>query len=263
MKVLQNIALIPKIVRLYRNPFIYYLDKMKAFGVGKMLTVALRNGLRFKIHSGNSDINSLNEIFLSDSYEKIFSELRPDSTFIDMGANIGIVSVAAAARLTTGKVFAFEPNPEVLALLRENIALNKLEDRVAVYPLGVAGTTGVRTMYFEPMMWGGGRIIPDKRHDMRTQQFDVRCVGLGDALSLTGVPSIDFVKIDCEGAEGEILSGASRETFEKIGRVLVEYHEPHVSAAGIKAVLERNGFTVEPSGDFKAYYAERKAQVNK
>jgi FkbM family methyltransferase len=259
MNIRKKIRELPKVLSLYRNPLVYYLDKLQMLGNrSNLITLKLGRDLKLKIHAGNSDINSIDEIFLMDVYEKMLSNIELGSSVVDIGANIGVFTAAAASRLTTGKVFSFEPNPEIFGLLNENIVLNNFGNKVVTYPMAVTSKRENRSLYFESQMWGGAHVVGENPAKEQAEKFEVECIGLDDIFELTQLTSIDFLKIDVEGAEEEILKGATPDAFNRIRHILIEHHAPLVSPAEIKKILENNDFNVIESRDFEAYYATNK-----
>jgi FkbM family methyltransferase len=125
-------------------------------------------------------------------WNALMTEIRPGDRFADIGANIGVYTIAAARR--GALVTSFEPNPAVAALLRRNIAFNKVAARVNVREvalgasvgevhLAIAGTLGLMTRVDHV-----GSVVV--RAETLSQVFDL-------------------VKIDVEGYEFEVLGGAA------------------------------------------------------
>jgi FkbM family methyltransferase len=125
---------------------------------------------------------------------------------VDVGANFGYYTVlAAAAAGPGGVVHAFEPDPQALDLLRENIALNKLES-VHVHGACLGGEDAERDFYLmeEPAFSGlspTGRARPRGQIRTRVRTLDGLLAGYGDA-------PVTRMKIDVEGHEHEVLAGA-------------------------------------------------------
>jgi len=234
-----------KYLRLYRNPIHYFQAKLSN-DRNKTKIVCLRNGARFKLHMGNSDINSVNEVFGTDAYSHFFSKIKQGNTFVDIGANIGTVSVAAGLR--GAKVIAFEPNPYVTGLLRENLSLNRVS--AVVHEKGVAGRSGKRSFHFVPTMWGGGSL-----HREDGEAIEIDCVGINDFLD--GYGNIDFMKIDIEGGEQEILGSISDKNIRKVKNFFIEYHSPLVSGEFIARKLKKHGFKAGISREFCVTTGER------
>lgn len=256
MPIIDSIKRAPKIFGLYKNPLVYYRDKLSK-DRKKVYPIQLRNGLQFRIHSGNSDINTINEVFSTDGYRRVLDCITPTSVVVDIGANIGIFSIAAAQKAEGGKVYSFEPNKEVLPLLDENINLNKKRELIFVHPLAIATKKEPRELYFEPHNWGGASLLKDELSGKELITLQVQCITMADIFHLMPGGRIDILKIDCEGAELEILSGLDSAMCKKINILFVEYHEPRTSAEELENILRQLGFTVTHAKDMPALYARR------
>jgi FkbM family methyltransferase len=123
--------------------------------------------------------------------------LRPGELLGDIGANIGALSVAAAG-VSKARVVAMEPVPETYIGLRDNIALNRLEDRVQTLNLGAGENAG--TLNFSTDKGSADRIVTDGTGRL----VEVR--PLNDVFSET--PDVLF--LDVEGFEPAVVKGASR-----------------------------------------------------
>jgi len=223
---------------IFRNPFVYFWDKAVERSRFETMRVKLMNGLEFKIHTGNSDINTLTEVFATNGYAKFLSLITPGSTAVDVGANFGAVSVGMAQR--GARVTAFEPNPYIVGLIKENADLNNLD--VEVVEKGIASEPCFATMYFEPGAWGGGALIKDSLTSAKSVSFEVECVTL---------PEADYLKLDCEGMEYDILKSSP------LGykAIFVEYHEPRVEKIEIRTLLEKSGYFVTHYPEMNSYLA--------
>jgi FkbM family methyltransferase len=149
-----------------------------------------------------SDVGYLREI--ARAYEGFANLVRrnvsPGAIAIDVGANIGLTSIIMARRLS--RVLAFEPSPPNLDLLRRNLALNDL-DNVEVIAAAVSNRAGA--LAFHVAEFGPGSQVVSEGHFGRgAPTIEVRSVRLDSF----GFPRIDFIKIDVEGHEPEVLAGA-------------------------------------------------------
>lgn len=141
--------------------------------------------------------------------------LPPDGVFLDVGANVGIHTLAAARYLANGggAVLAFEPHPVNHRILLQNIEQNRLR-HVTAENLGLSDAPAVLTGAAETI---GGNWSLASRGDHR---FEVRLVRLDDYLRDHPLPRLDLMKIDVEGAEVRVLQGARR-TIERFRPTIV------------------------------------------
>lgn len=230
---------------IFRNPFHYFYAKLSR-NRSEVGIVHLRNGAVFKMHMGNSDVNSITEIFGTNAYSDFFSKIKKGDTFVDIGANIGIISVAAA--LHGASIVAFEPNPHLIELLKENLSLNAVTGEVREQ--GVGAQSGKRNLNFTPTMWGGASF-----YKTDGDAILIDCVGINDFLD--PLVSIDFMKIDIEGGEKEILDAVSTVNLGKIKNIFIEYHEPYASCDFVVNRLKEDGFAVTISDEFSAVVGKK------
>jgi FkbM family methyltransferase len=133
----------------------------------------------------------------------IADRIAPGSVFIDIGAHIGYYTVLAA-RLTgyAGLVIAFEPEPGNFELLLANVALNRLPN-VVCFPLAVSNVNGKKRLFLSEDNTGDHRLAPPAGSNR--PDLDVRVVRLDEFTALP--PTVDFVKIDVQGAEHLAIEG--------------------------------------------------------
>ena len=129
----------------------------------------------------------------------VFPKLKPGGVCLDIGANIGNHAVAFAPHFA--HVHAFEPNPNVCAVLQINA---KLRDNITVHNLGLSDSEALVDVIENPINTGGSGLGRSSALGGETVQFKV--VPL-DSLSLDLPAPISFVKIDVEGHEAPALSG--------------------------------------------------------
>lgn len=127
--------------------------------------------------------------------------------FYDIGANSGYYGIMAAyVGGTKTNTYSFEPLTEYSTLIEESITLNHLEDKIKVfkYALGSAESTGVIQIAgsgssLTPGFLGEKEVFPTREILIKT---------LDSVVSEENLPAPDFIKIDVEGFESEVLLGA-------------------------------------------------------
>jgi FkbM family methyltransferase len=131
-------------------------------------------------------------------------------TFVDVGANIG-TSTVAALREGFARGVAVEPAPENLALLRQNMALNDLADRVEILAIAASDAEGTVRLALSEENWGDHRVVAGDGDLGRSKVVEVRAAPL-DALVAAGQlrpEEIGLLWVDVQGHEGQVLAGAS------------------------------------------------------
>jgi FkbM family methyltransferase len=169
-----------------------------------------------------------------DLFALLRRQLRIGMVFFDVGANIGEVTIFAAKYVgPTGRVVAFEPNPDVAVSLERNVAINDFE-HVKVVRAGLLDKEATMPIY-TPLGRNGGMTTLYPRGDLFTLARTVSLITLDDFVAGQGISQLDGIKIDVEGAEIAVLQGAS-ETIQKYRPwIIVEVQQETAGAAGYRA----------------------------
>jgi len=128
-----------------------------------------------------------------DIQDKLLALSKDNEYFIDIGANVGIMTLAVALRNQNIKIVAYDPNREVLAYLEKSIRKNKLGDRVTTSNAAVSNKTGTTLMNFSTGPYSGH--ISDQG---------------------TTVPVVDFADVLKKYADNKTLFKMDIEGFEKL-----------------------------------------------
>ena len=141
---------------------------------------------------------------------KIFKDnVKDGDNVIDLGANIGYFTLILAKLVgPTGKVFAFEPDPRNLALLKKNVEYNNYKN-VIIVPKAVSDVNDKCTLYVGQKTFGQNRIYkPKKTKNQNFIPIDSETVRLDDFFKTNNLLNkISFIKMDIEGAEFLALNG--------------------------------------------------------
>lgn len=144
----------------------------------------------------------------------------PGDIVIDIGAHVGVVSCYLAKKWPGIKVYAFEPTPENFGRLERNIAVNGLEN-ITPWLGAVTGDGRDVTLYGSPSVNSGHYSAFAERG---TASFIARSLTLSVLISSRLIPRVALLKLDCEGAEYEILHSLGRE-MGRIEALAMEVHE--------------------------------------
>ncbi|MBS1816593.1 MAG: FkbM family methyltransferase [Acidobacteria bacterium] len=226
-------------LRHHEQPFWFLLGRiLMATGLSPLVTIQ-RHGFALRFYPSSISL----ELWLHagetrNDVEHLFrSYLRPGDTVVDVGANVGLYTLACAVAVgPTGRVYAIEPSPRVAGYLSGNVRLNRASQ---VEVLNVALGEHEATLHFS-----------DESQDDRNRITDagtghtVRVVRLDD-LPIAGA-EIALLKIDVEGYEKFVLDGATG-LLPRVQCVFIETWEEHFakygySCADVHARLRQAGF---------------------
>jgi FkbM family methyltransferase len=169
-----------------------------------------------------------------------------DDVFFDIGANVGMYSVYAAA--TTGcRTYGFEPEALNYAELNKNIFINKLHGRATGYNIAISDEMRVGELFlgafgysyshhdFNESTWKEDHAFGDKSTKM-SERLHQGCVSIpvDDLVGIHGLPQPNHIKVDVDGLEHRVVASL-RKTLQspKLKSVLIEIDFQHPSCAAI------------------------------
>lgn len=201
-----------RLIRLaYRNWWAVLLPKM---GVGVILEV--RNGTRYLVRPRSTDLAVVNEAVMLDPYLGAgHVSLQENAIVVDLGANIGDFTVQVAKRCPLGIVVAVEPIEEHVRMIGIQLLLNGLSN-VRCRRLAVGAKEGAVDVTAD----GSASAVATVQ---TTGTERVRMTSLQQLLCEEGIESVDILKMDCEGAEFDILVGAE-EVLPRVKQLCLEFH---------------------------------------
>lgn len=183
--------------------------------------LTLADGTQYAVRS-LMDAWIVKETNLDRDYEVHGAPIQDGWNVVDIGAGLGDFTVFAAQRTPHGRVFAFEPAPDSVALLKKNLGLNRVQN-VEVCPCAVSHVAG--TLHLDI---SGGVAVQYRTvgaAHAQTGKIEVRSLALADVLADLPGGVCDFLKMDCEGAEYDMLLNLHDATLRRIRRICLEYHE--------------------------------------
>ena len=222
--------------------------------------VVLRNGVALTAPAGQNLLGLIQEIFFQRAYTFGDWAIGPNDVVVDIGANVGVFTVFAALH-TRNRVIACEPFPQNVEFLRRNLEINRLS-HARVVPVAVSDHVGTANLFLSEKT--GGHLLFD--HNIKgplTRSIEVPTTTLPRLMDEQRLEQIDFLKLDCEGSEGMILTATPPAHLARIQRIVMEFHD-NVSQPdhrGLQQLLERAGFTTtlrwDGASPFGYLYASR------
>jgi FkbM family methyltransferase len=175
--------------------------------------------------------------------------LGPGDVLYDVGANIGVYSLIAAAIEPHANVVAFEPAYATFAELCENLQLNGVGERVLALPLVLGDRTRIGTLRYHDTAAGAAIHRLDATGGAYSQPVLVHAVD--DLIERFGLAAPTLVKLDVDGGETAVLAGARRTLARpELRSLIVEVEDEQTE--GVLATLQEAGFRVVSRIDERA-----------
>jgi FkbM family methyltransferase len=195
--------------------------------------------------------------------------LAAGSTFVDVGAHVGILSLAAARAVQpNGRILALEPASRTFESLRKTVLANDVQGTVEAMQLACGQRQEKRELYVGRILGHSSLRPPDKNAQVtQVESVEVRCLD-----DLVGPRhKVDLVKIDVEGFELDVLAGMRRVISDNHDiALIVEFAPSHLRAADVSvdewmmrfSELGFVGFAIdELSGECEAINMDEISQV--
>ena len=209
------------------------------------------NSLTKSLHFNFDDI-----LVGPDLYEQIFLlneycclpgfEIKTDDTVIDIGANVGLFSIFAACQCYNGVVYSFEPSKSNFEKFQKFISMNNVTNIQSFnYALFDHETT---MKLYKPddegsySLFENNAKIFDKGKGYVGNYEEVQTNTLSSIFKNYDIERCNYLKIDCEGCELTVLASIDDNIFNRIDRIVLEWH-PNVKIENIEKLLHSQGFT--------------------
>src|SRR5262245_53140792 len=239
-KVLRRLRYLPGAARKIRNwpSFIYHY----ALGLTPTKPYRFRNGAQLRIGRAIDHVPII-EIFLNQEYG-----LVPDNAVVlDLGANIGVFSIYATMTARNVQVYAYEPFHVFASLLRENVRLNSQSNAIRCFDAAVGAQSGNRSLSLGRSGFHFPTLLPRTSGELDEETITAQCTTLAQIIDDNQLAQVDLLKIDCEGAEFEILYATPASHLKKIRELRMEYHNMNGTADQLEKLehfLADHGFFV-------------------
>ena len=200
------LRLIPHFKGKFRLTRLLFSNKLKT---AKDITITGRNGLQYYLP--NLKENIAFEIFADGIYEKetsdlIVEKLCPNAVLLDVGANIGSITMPVCTARPDVKVICAEASVNVFTYLQKNIAFNKLKNCVLVNK-AISNADDEEVIFFNPDdLFGKGSMASSF---VGTSE-KIKTITIDTLLANLKITALDFIKIDIEGYEYFAFKGAEK-----------------------------------------------------
>jgi FkbM family methyltransferase len=190
--------------------------------------------------------------------EDIFrAEIGPDDIVVDVGANEGYFTVLAAQLAHRGRVIAVEPQARCIDALSQNLAANRIGN-CTILPVALGQSPGMGELHLMPEVnTGASSLVRPYRWAKHKQAVEI--IDASTLAARAGIEQFDFMKVDVEGYEPEVVGGLL--PMLRAGRVkklLLDYHpvllaeraiklediHEQIIACGLHGALNKDGYTL-------------------
>lgn len=152
--------------------------------------------------------------------------VRQNSIVVDVGANVGALTLLMAKIANAGKVIAIEPGPPICSRLKDNLELNpELQKVVNVFQVGVSDKVG-------ELLWKEDQNNRGNAGLLGSDGTPVKVETLDNIVKSTGIEKFDFIKIDVEGMEYEVIKGGMASIVKYRPVIYYETLEPFRNSRG-------------------------------
>lgn len=236
---------------------------LKFILIGNLFNLQSENIFGYKINtfSYGSLRFLFEEIFYRNEY--LFKSNCNQPIIFDCGANIGLATIFFKWLYPESEIYAFEPDADTFALLKKNIAQNKVK-KVHLFNAALSDVNG-KIDFFIDTKNPGSLVMSSKPARMPKDKVMVDCISLSSFIQEKKIQHIDFLKMDIEGSEEEVIQDLSqKDQLKKVDKLVIEYHH---KISGYKSnlgsfllSLEKNGFEYQINSKCFPISSENKFQ---
>ena len=212
-------------LNLINNISNWHLHPMNKLGLAKgdnLLFIAKNN---IKIDVPKRLHHEFKEIFMENAYSiGLKKPIKNNATIIDIGANVGFFSLFALSKYPACSVYSYEPIYPNFQQLIKNKELN-ISEKINCFNKAVCGYNGKIKLNFDNTdSFTTSATIIDNVCKGNGDSIEVSCLTLSEVFKENNLCKCDLLKIDCEGAEYDILFNTPEEILNKIDQMAIEIH---------------------------------------
>jgi FkbM family methyltransferase len=198
-----------------------------------------------KYRSDSYDRVIIEEVWKSDEYYLNRVDIDSDSSIIDIGAHIGAFAIKAQSLFHDIPIIAVEPVRENFRLLEHNLERNRCT-AVTALNAAVMSESGAVRVYLDPKNTAGHSTVAR----VSGTTVSALAIRLADIFRTYGLTRVGLLKIDCEGAEYQIILSADNSIWKRVSSLVFEYHPIEGQDFGrVREFLEAQGFAMTARKD--------------
>lgn len=212
------------------------LDNFYGMKLCKFVTRLREYDFNFIDAYGSATVKYVTDEMNTDTnYDFSNIDFEPDDVVIDIGANIGIVSIYLAKRYPFIKIYSYEPVKLNYENLKRNIVENKIPEGIITAERFAVNGTGEPVNIASCIGNSGGSMVIDgygSGYIQKNEDKNIPAITLKEIIEKHGIKKVKLLKIDCEGAEYDIFNNTPAEYLGMIENLRGEFHEDYSKTKG-------------------------------
>ncbi|WP_371504454.1 FkbM family methyltransferase [Nitrosopumilus adriaticus] len=191
-----------------------------------------RNNIKIKIRTDSTDIMQVATVWLAEDYKIPEFYIKENDIIIDIGAHIGLFCLYTSQYCKNGKVFCYEPIKKNFDILTENLELNNIKN-IIPFNSAVSNQNNKTKIFLNS---------DDSAHsifDSGKDSIYVKSTTIKSIFDENEIENCNLLKLDCEGAEYQIIDSITPEYYTKIDKIIIEYHMATKNLELYKKLLEK------------------------
>jgi|SaaInlV_130m_DNA_3_1039695.scaffolds.fasta_scaffold01027_5 FkbM family methyltransferase len=212
-----KLSIFLKIIQVVKN---WQIVLLVYFGLYKkeFFYLNLKNGLKIKLRTKSTDLQAFANVWILKEYEMQGFEIMKNDVIIDIGGHIGLFSLYASLKNPNGKIISIEPHPQNFLLLKENLECNGFPN-IKILNSAVSNSNKNIELFIDSLDDSAHSI-----HGVGKNSIQIKGITLHQIMNENRITNCNMLKMDCEGAEFEIINSLSDEEILKIEKICLEYH---------------------------------------
>ena len=197
----------------------WHLYPMCYFGLKKSdyLRFETKSNVNINLRTNSTDLMAFTHVWLLGEYSKPGFEINENDVVVDIGAHIGLFALLASQFCKRGRIFCYEPVPENFDLMLKNIRENNINN-ITAFNLAVSQNEQRVKIFLNTDQSGHSMFLPSNNF------LQANSTTLKKIFDENNIDRCNFLKLDCEGAEYEIIQSLPDSYFNKIEKMIIEYH---------------------------------------
>ena len=236
----EKLKIILRVIKLFKNWWLYPIVYLKLIKKSTVI-IETKKEVKILLRVNSTDLMALTHVWLIEEYAKKNFDIKSSDTVIDIGAHIGLFTLYASQNCKNGNIYSYEPVKENFNVLKENITINNLKN-VKIFNLAVSKSNSTIKLFMNN---------DESGHSMFSKSSEniiVNSTSLMKIFDENNIKKCNFLKLDCEGAEYEIIKNLPLEYFQKIDKLVIEYHMADLHPEfliELKEILSQQNFKIE------------------